>query len=554
MPMPGLIMDKPLMISSIIRHAARYHGGTEIVARTIAGTLFRYSYGEAYQRICQLAHAITKLGMQPGDRVGALAWNTHHQFEMFYGVSGTGAVLHTVNPRLFPEQLVYIINHAEDRLLFVDAMTLPIVEKIAPQLTTVEAFVMMSDRAGMPATTTLPGLLCVEELLAAEPSHYDWPDFDERSASTICYTSGTTGNPKGVVYSHRSAVLTTLLFGPLMGLRARNGELPVLMPMAPMFHGNAWQFPYLAPMHGAKLVLPGRNYEPDKLYELLEGERVTLTCGVPTFWLILLDWLQRNGKTFSSLRHSLSSGSAMPRSLMEALERDHGVEVLQGWGMTEALGGSGVLMPPRAEERSFDERVQGRMTSGHAAWGVDYRLVDDDGSELPQDGQTVGHFRVKAPWVSSAYFKNEGGSALDEQGWLQTGDLATIAPDGRILLTDRSKDVIKSGGEWISSVEIENLAMGHADVLQAAVVAVPHPRWQERPLLVVVRKPGSALDAAAMLAFMRGKIADWWMPDDVAFVDALPMTGTGKVHKRTLRQQFSGHVLPSLRPDAAPGR
>jgi fatty-acyl-CoA synthase len=546
MTLPGLIMDKPLMISSIIRHAARYHTHTAIVARTTEGGLFRYTYGEAYGRICQLAHAITRLGMQPGDRVGALAWNTHRQFEMFYGVSGTGAVLHTVNPRLFPEQLLYIINHAEDRLLFVDAMTLPIVEKIAPQLTTVQAFVMMADRAGMPAATSLPNLLCFEDLLAAEPAAYDWPDFDERSASTICYTSGTTGNPKGVVYSHRSAVLTTMMFGPLMGLRARNGELPVLMPMAPMFHGNAWQFPYLAPMHGTKLVLPGRNYEPDKLYELLEGERVTLTCGVPTFWLILSDWLQRNGKTFSTLRYSLSSGSAMPKSLMEALERDHGVEVLQGWGMTEALGGSGVLMPPRAAERSFDERVQGRMTSGHAAWGVDYRLVDDAGAELPQDGQSVGHFRVKAPWVSSAYFKNEGGSALDAQGWLQTGDLATIAPDGRILLTDRSKDVIKSGGEWISSVEIENLAMGHADVLQAAVIAVPHPRWQERPLLVVVRKPGSTLDAGAMLAFMRGKIIDWWMPDDVAFVDTMPMTGTGKVHKLTLRQQFRDHVLPGL--------
>jgi len=546
MPLQGLIMDKPLMISAIIRHAARFHAGTEIVSRNIDGTLFRYTYGEAYRRICQLAHALGRLGMQPGDRVGALAWNTHRQFEMFYGVSGTGAVLHTVNPRLYPEQLVYIINHAEDRLLFVDAMTLPIVEKIAPQLTTVEACVMMSDRAGMPASTTLPKLLCMEDLLAAEAGHYDWPEFDERSASTICYTSGTTGNPKGVVYSHRSAILTAMLFGPLIGLRAENGDLPVMMPMAPMFHGNAWQFPYLAPMHGAKLVLPGRNYEPDKLYELLEGERVTLTCGVPTFWLIIADWLERQGKTFSTLRYSLSSGSAMPRALMDKLEREHGVQVLQAWGMTEALGGSAVLMPPRATPRSLDERVDGRMVSGHAAFGVDYRLVDDDGTELPQDGKAVGHFRVRAPWVSSAYFKNEGGSALDEQGWLKTGDLATIDPAGRIQLTDRSKDVIKSGGEWISSVELENLAVGHPEVLQAAVIAVPHPKWQERPLLVVVRKPGATVDAAGLLAFLRGKVADWWLPDDVAFVDAMPMTGTGKVHKLTLRQQFAGHRLPDV--------
>ena len=546
MTLPGLIMDQPLMIASIIRHAARYHTHTEIVSRQIDGTLFRYTYGEAYQRVSQLAHAIGRLGMRPGDRVGALGWNHHRQFEMFYGVSGTGAVLHTVNPRLHLDQIVYIINHAEDRLLFVDAMTLPIIEQVWPQLTTVEAVVLMADAAGMPASTTLPQLLCYETLLAAEPTAYDWPTFDEHSASTICYTSGTTGNPKGVVYSHRSAVLTTMLFGPLIGLRARNGDLPVMLPMAPMFHGNAWQFPYIAPMFGAKLVLPGRNDEPDKLYELLEGERVTLTCGVPTFWLILSDWLQRNGKTFSTLRYSLSSGSAMPRALMASLERDHGVEVLQGWGMTEALGGSGVLMPPRAAERSFDERVQGRMTSGHCAWGVDYRLLDDDGAELPQDGQAVGHLRVKAPWVSKAYVKNEGGSAVDEQGWLKTGDLATISPDGRIGLTDRAKDVIKSGGEWISSVEIENLAMAHPAVLQAAVIAVAHPRWQERPLLVVVRKPDSAVDRAALLDFMRGRIATWWMPDDVAFVDAMPMTGTGKIHKLTLRKQFADHVLPTV--------
>ena len=544
MALPGLIMDQPLMISSIIRHAARYHTGTEVVARQIDGSLFRYTYGEAHARIGQLAHALDRLGMRPGDRVGMLAWNTHRSFEMFYGVSGTGAVLHTINPRLHPEQLVYIINHAEDRLLFVDALTLPLAEALAPQLGTVEAFVMMSDRAGMPAQTRLPKLLCYEDLLAAEPAGYDWPSFDERSASTLCYTSGTTGNPKGVLYSHRSACLVAMLFGPLVGLRANNGELPVLMPMAPMFHGNAWQFPYLAPMHGAKLVLPGRNYEPDKLYELLEGERVTLTCGVPTFWLILTDWLQREGKRFSTLRFSLSSGSAMPRALMATLQRDYGVEVLQGWGMTEALGGSSVLLPPRAEPRSDDERIGARLVSGHAMWGVDYRLLDDAGHELPQDGQAVGHLRIKAPWVSSGYFKHEGGGALDDEGWLQTGDLATIAPDGRIQLTDRAKDVIKSGGEWISSIDLENTAVGHPEVLQAAVIAVPHPRWQERPLLVVVRKPGSTLTAEAMRDYLRGKVVDWWLPDAVEFVDEMPMTGTGKVHKLTLRQRFAAYRLP----------
>jgi len=547
MSLQGLIMDMPLMISSIIRHAATFHTDTEIVARTIEGDLHRYTYGEAYARIRQLARAIERLGMKPGDRVGTLAWNTHRQFEMFYGVSGTGAVLHTINPRLFPEQLAYIVNHAEDRLLFVDALTLPLAEAIAPHLTTVEAFVMMADRAHMPASTTLPNLLCFEDLLAVEPAQYDWPDLDERSASTICYTSGTTGNPKGVVYSHRSAILVTMLYLGITTLGARNGEPVVLMPMAPMFHGNAWQFPYLAPMIGAKLVLPGRNYEPDRLYELLEGERVTLTCGVPTFWLILLDWLERTGKRFSTLRFSLSSGSAVPRSMMEKLERDHGVQIMQAWGMTEALGGSGPMMHPSAADPGFDARIDARMKSGRAIWGVDYRIVNDDGQPQPFDGASVGHLRVRAPWVSSAYFKNEGGSAVDDQGWLKTGDMATIDPKGYIQLTDRSKDVIKSGGEWISSIELENIALGHPDVLQAAVVAVPHPRWQERPLLVIVRKPGSLLDAGTMLDWMRGKVVDWWMPDDVAFVDEMPMTGTGKVHKLTLRQRFRDHVLPPRR-------
>ncbi len=541
--MQGLIMDMPLMISAAIRHAAEFHGKVEVVARCIEGDIHRYDYAEAHARMQQLANALLRLGIRPGDRVGSLAWNTHRHFEMFYGVSGTGAVLHTINPRLFADQLVYIVNHAEDRLLFVDAATLPVVEAIAPRLTTIEHYVMMCEPARMPARTNLPKLLCYDELLAAESAHYDWPEFDERSASTLCYTSGTTGNPKGVLYSHRSALLVALQFAPFVTMGARNGAQETMMPMAPMFHGNAWQFPYLAPMVGARLVLPGRNYEPDKLYELLEGERVTLTCGVPTFWLILTEWLQRTGNKFSTLRTSLSSGSAPPRSLFETMERDYGVQLMQAWGMTEALGGSAATMKPGAADLPFEQRIDQRMKSGRALFGNRYRIVDDEGRELPHDGIAFGHLRVKSPWVSNGYFKGEGGSAVDEQGWLKTGDLATIDTDGYLSLTDRSKDVIKSGGEWISSIELENVACGHPSVLQAAAIGIAHPKWQERPLLVVTKREGASLTAAELIDFMRGKVASWWLPDDVVFVEQMPLTGTGKLWKLKLREQFKDYRL-----------
>jgi acyl-CoA synthetase (AMP-forming)/AMP-acid ligase II len=541
--MQGLIMDMPLMISAAMRHAADFHGKTEVVARTIEGDIHRYDYATAHARMQQLANALQRLGIKPGDRVGSLAWNTHRHFEMFYGVSGTGAVLHTINPRLFADQLVYIINHAEDRLLFVDAATLPVVEAIAPRLTSIEHYVMMCEPSRMPLNSSLPNLLCYDELLAAEAPHHDWPDFDERSASTLCYTSGTTGNPKGVLYSHRSALLVALQFAGFTTLGVPNGAAVTMMPMAPMFHGNAWQFPYLAPMVGAKLVLPGRNYEPDKLYELLEGEGVTLTCGVPTFWLILTEWLQRNGKTFSTLRTSLSSGSAPPRSLVETMERDFGVQLMQAWGMTEALGGSAATMKPGAADLPFEQRIDQRLKSGRALFGNRYRLVDDEGMELPHDGVAFGHLRVKSPWVSNGYFKGEGGSAVDEQGWLKTGDLATIDGDGYVALTDRSKDVIKSGGEWISSIELENVASGHPAVLQAAAIGIAHPKWQERPLLVVTRREGAPLTAAELIEFMRGKVASWWLPDAVEFIDQMPLTGTGKLWKLKLRERFKDYRL-----------
>lgn len=540
----GLQMNMPLMVSSLIDHAATFHRDTEIVARTIEGDVHRYTYGEAGRRTRRLAKALIALGVAPGDRVGSLAWNTHRHFEMFYGVSGMGGVLHTVNPRLFADQIVYIVNHAEDRMLFLDAATLPVVEPIASRLTTVKDFVMMAPRERMPARTTINSLLCYEELIEAAGDDFIWPEFDENAASTICYTSGTTGNPKGVVYSHRSAMLSSMLVSNMVCLGSRNGGRETLMPMAPMFHGNAWEFPYVAPMMGSRLVLPGRNYEPDKLYELIEGEGVTITCGVPTMWIILTDWLDRTNKRFSTLRMTLSSGSAPPRTLVEKLERDYGVEMAQAWGMTEALGGSNATMKPGTADAPFAKRIDARMKSGRALWGVKYRIVDDDERDLTHDGIAFGHLRVKAPWIASGYFKGEGGAALDDRGFLKTGDMATIDPDGYVALTDRSKDVIKSGGEWISSIALENVAAGHPEVLQAAVIGVAHPKWQERPLLIVVRRQGSKLDRNALLAFMEGKVASWWLPDDVVFVDSLPMTGTGKIHKLTLRQQFKGYVLP----------
>ena len=540
--MRGLMMDLPLLVSGFIEYAAENHGETEVVARELEGDIFRYTYAQAHARMKRLALALARLGVAPGMPVGTLAWNTHRHFEMFYGVPGTGAVLHTVNPRLFPDQLVYIINHAEDRVLCLDAVTLPIVEQIAPRLTTVERYIILAAEDRMPETK-LP-VLCYETLLAREDERdFAWPRFDENNASTICFTSGTTGNPKGVVYSHRATVLQTLLAGSFDFLPGhQSGAREVMMPMAPMFHGNAWNFPFLAPYTGSKLVLPGRNYEPEKLYELLEGEQVTITCGVPSFWLILTDWLDRTGRRFSKLRVTLSSGSAPPRSLIDKLERDYGVEHVQAWGMTEALMSTCASLKPGLGALPPEQRAGYRLKSGRGIFGVKMRIVDDAERELPRDGKTFGHLRVKGPWIARGYLKDEA-SALDADGYLRTGDMAVIDPEGHVTLTDRSKDVIKSGGEWISSIQLEDAAASHPDVLQCAVIAVPHRKWQERPLLLVVRRQGATLDAATLIAHIRPKVAKWWLPDAVEFLDAFPMTATGKIHKLTLRRQFADYRL-----------
>ena len=544
--MRGLMMDLPLLVSGCIQYAGDYHPELEVVAREIDGSIFRYDYRQAHDRCKRLAQALGRLGIEPGERVGSLAWNSHRHFEMFYGVSGMGGVLHTINPRLYREQLVYIANHCEDKWLFFDLETLPLVVDLAPDLDTIEGYCLMADEADMPVDLELPNLKCFERLLAAEDGDYQWPSFDENTASTICYTSGTTGNPKGVVYSHRSAVLCTLIGAGADFIGGyRHGMQETMMSLSPMFHGNAWQFPYIAPMTGAKLVLPGRDYDPASLVELLRGEKVTISNGVPTFWLILLDHLGKTGEKLPDLRASLSSGSAPPRWMVKTLIEDYGVELINTWGMTEALCGSKGSLKPGDGDLPSEARLDKLTKSGRGLYGTSQRVVGEDGQALPWDGESSGELRVKAPWVSSGYFKGEGGSPLDEEGYLHTGDVAVIDPEGYITLRDRTKDVIKSGGEWISSIEIENLAVGHPEVAQAAVIAVEHPKWQEWPLLICVRQQGSSVTKEEMIAYLEDKIAKWWLPDDVQFVDEIPLTGTGKVYKLKLRQQFKDYRLPA---------
>ncbi len=541
--MHGLMMNLPLLISSLIRHASEHHGDTEIVSRLTEGGIHRYTYADAHKRSRQLANALLNLGIKPGDRVGTLAWNGFRHFETYFAVSGMGAVLHTINPRLFPEQIAYIVNHAEDQYVFFDITFAPLIDGIAPHCKHVKGWVAMTDRAHMPAMKT-SGILCYEELVSAASDRYEWPTFDENTASSLCYTSGTTGNPKGVLYSHRTTILHTyaIALPDVMNLSARDAILPVV----PMFHVNAWGTPYACAMVGAKIVFPGPGLDGASLYELFETEGVTLSAGVPTVWLGLLNHVKQNNLKFSTMNRTVIGGSACPPAMIKTFQDEFGVRVLHAWGMTE-LSPLGTLNTFKEKhfKLSEEERFAIQQKQGRVIFGVEMRIVGADGKDLPHDGKAFGDLLVRGPWIVREYFKSEGGDPLTPDGWFPTGDVATIDADGFMQITDRSKDVIKSGGEWISSIDLENLAIAHPAVAEAAVIGVAHPKWDERPLLIVVKKPGATVTRDELLKFFDGKIAKWWMPDDVAFVDQLPHTATGKLLKTKLREDFSNYRFPT---------
>ncbi len=490
-----------------------------------------------------MANALSGLGVKMGDRVATLAWNGYRHMELYYAISGSGAVMHTINPRLHPDQIAYIVNHAEDQYLFFDLNLLPLVESFHTHCKTVKGYVMMCDLGSMPDRTSIPNLMCYEALIDASSDLYDWPQFDENSASSLCYTSGTTGNPKGVLYSHRSTLLHSYASAmpDALNISARDTVLPVV----PMFHVNAWGLPYTVAMVGAKLVLPGSSLDGRSLYELFELEKVTVSGGVPTVWLGLLNHISQNKLKFSTFKRMVTGGSACPPAMMKTFRNDYGVDVLHTWGMTEMSPlGTACTLQGHHLNLSDVQKQTILQKQGRVVFGVDMKVVDDDGKELPWDGRTYGNLLVKGPWVISSYFKSEGGDVLQE-GWFPTGDVATISPDGYMQITDRSKDVIKSGGEWIGSIDLENIAMAHPAVHQAACIGVSHPKWDERPLLVVVKKPGAEISKDDLIKFYDGKIAKWWTPDDVTFVDALPIGATGKVLKNRVREQFREYKLPA---------
>ena len=541
--MLGLMMDAPLLITDLIRHADRHHGETEIVSKTVEGGIHRYNYREAHKRSRRLANALAALGVKPSDRVATLAWNGFRHFEVYYAVAGSGAVVHTINPRLFPDQIAYIANHAEDKFVFFDLTFLPLVERLAPQFKTVKGFVLMSDAAHMPKQSSIPNLLCYETLLAVQNDRFEWPQLDERTAACLCYTSGTTGNPKGVLYTHRSTILHAYAAALPDALDLSASD--VVLPVVPMFHVNAWGLPYSCALTGTKLVFPGPHLDGKSLHELFETERVTMSAGVPTVWLGLLNYMKESKLKFSTLKGVVIGGSACPPAMIRAFQEDYGVKVLHAWGMTE-MSPLGTVCTFKEKHLALDKeaRYAVQAKQGRAIFGVDMRIVGEDGRELPMDGKAFGDLQVRGPWVISRYFKDEGGDPLKDD-WFPTGDVATLDPDGYMQITDRSKDVIKSGGEWISSIDLENVAVAHPGIAEAAVIGVKHPKWDERPIVVAVKKPGQEVTKEQLLKFFEGKIAKWWMPDDVVFVAELPHTATGKLSKLTIRQQLKDYKLPA---------
>ncbi|HEX7113544.1 MAG TPA: 3-(methylthio)propionyl-CoA ligase [Steroidobacter sp.] len=540
--MYGQMMDRPLLLSAILRHADSHHPNQEIVSITADQPLHRYTYAQAFARARKLANALTRLGCSRSDRLGTLAWNDFRHFEIYYGVSCAGFVCHTINPRLFEDQICFIVNHAEDRVLFLDPAFVPLVEKLAPRLESIERYIVLTDDAHMPATK-LPNAQSYESLIEPESDLFEWPDLDEREASALCYTSGTTGDPKGVLYSHRSMVLHT--YAGALPDAFNLSAWDVVMPVVPMFHVNAWAIPYTTAMVGAKLVLPGPKMgDPQTLQSLIESERVTFAAGVPTVWQGLLAYLEASGKRIDSLKRLISGGSAVPPALMRQFKDRHGVQVVHAWGMTETSPiGTICTLTPEIEKLPPEEQEQILIKQGRTIFGIELKVTGEDGREVPHDGKTFGALKVRGPWVASGYYKRSGDPVFEPDGWFKTGDVATICPRGYMQITDRTKDVIKSGGEWISSIALENIAMAHPAVAQAAAIAVPHPKWQERPLLVVACKPGASVSERELLDFFVGKVAKWWIPDEVVFMDKLPLTATGKLSKLQLREQLAGYKL-----------
>ncbi len=544
--MLGLMQTQPLLIASILTHAARHHARAEIVSRLVDGRIHRITYPALEQRARRLARALQDLGVERHDRVATLAWNSYRHLELYYGVSGMGAVIHTVNPRLAPDDIAFILRDAGSKILCADLSFTALLETIAPMIPDVQTVVMLAERAEMPEIKLAPGqtLLCYEDLLDDASAEFDWPVLDENTASALCYTSGTTGRPKGVLYTHRSTVIHAyaLNAADVFGLRSVDRVLPIV----PMFHVNAWGVPYCAPLAGASLVMAGRHLDGPSVHRLMQDERVTFSAGVPTVWMGLLQHLRTTGGRLDTLQRLVTGGSACPPMLAEAFEREYGVQVIHAWGMTETSP-LGTVFAPKPGFDSLSEAEQKRMKlkQGRAVPGLELRIVDDERRELPWDGDTFGNLEVRGPWVLRRYYNAENDAAC-AQGWFGTGDVATIDPDGYLEITDRTKDVVKSGGEWISSIQLENIAVAHPDVAEAAVVAARHPRWDERPLLIVVAKPGRTIDRDALLAMYPGQVAKWWIPDEVVVVDELPHTATGKLNKLALRHQFRDFVLASV--------
>jgi len=541
--MLGLMQEWPLVCHKVIDHAARQHGHREIVSRSVEGPIVRTTYNEIRLRALKVAQLLARDGFKRSDRIGTLAWNTGNHLEAWYGIMGMGGVYHTLNPRLFPEQLVWIMNHAEDQALFVDLTFMPLIEKIAPMVKSLRKIIVFTDKAHMPATA-LPNVVAYEEWLADGDGDFRWVDVEENEACGMCYTSGTTGDPKGVLYSHRSNVIHGMMAAmpDAMGISSRD----VILPVVPMFHANAWGLGQSAPMIGAKMVMPGGKMDGASIYELLDTEKVTFSAAVPTVWLMLLQHLEANNLTLPHLNKVVIGGSACPRAITEKFEKNYGVQVIHAWGMTEMSPlGSLCTMKPEYQDLTGEALLDVKQTQGWSPFGVEMKVTDDDDRELPWDGKTFGRLKVRGPAVAKGYYGGAGKEQFDADGWFDTGDVAHINTNGYMQITDRSKDVIKSGGEWISSIELENLAVGHPEVAEAAVIGIAHPKWDERPLLVVVRKPGKEPTKEQILGFMDGKIAKWWMPDDVVFVPEIPHTATGKIQKTTLREHFKGYKLPA---------